>query len=107
MDDPVPPAEKSAWIRELIRLQEPIGRRNHESLVGRRLPVLAEGPGRGGDGYLTGRDAHNTIVEFPGDAGLVGRFVDVRVTRAMNWAVTGELFCPAKPNLKFDTSGRP
>ena len=40
---------------------------------------------------MTGKSNEFIIVEFEGDASLIGQFVDVKITDAMNWAVAGEL----------------
>ena len=56
----------------------------------RRLRVLPEGPGRE-EGTLTSRSDGNLIVEFPGGPSLVGNFVEVQITGAMNWALKGEV----------------
>ena len=67
-----------------------IGQEIMDSYVGRRLRVLPEGPGRE-EGTLASRSDGNLIVEFPGDPSLVGNFVEVQITGAMNWALKGEV----------------
>ena len=66
MEDPVPYAEKSRWLREIIEAQEEIASRRHRGLIGQTLRVLVEGPGKH-PGTMTGRSEQNIIVEFPGD----------------------------------------
>lgn len=90
MEDPVPEAEKSRWLRELLEVQEPLGFAVHEAQVGKTLTVLADGIGRSGEGMLCGRTDTNIIVEFPGSPDLIGQFVPVRITQARNWALLGE-----------------
>ena len=91
MPDPVSAEEKGVWFRKLLDVQNEIGEEIHRSYIGRRLRVLWEGPGKA-EGTVSGRTEGGTIVEAPGDpAALTGRFSFVRVTRAMNWAVAGEL----------------
>jgi ABC-type methionine transport system ATPase subunit len=36
-------------------------------------------------------DEGNVIVEAPGDRSLIGRFLPVKITRAMNWAMVGTI----------------
>ncbi len=91
MPDPVSQEEKGKWFRELLDVQEKIGEERYQSLVGQTLRVLPEGKGKTGEGYLTGRSDANVIVDFPGDESLIGTFVDVTITKALNWAVLGEL----------------
>lgn len=90
MPDPVPHEEKMRWFNELLDVQNEIGGRHHASMLGRTVRVLVEGPGKTQEGYLAARTEGNIIVEFPGDMGLVGRFVPVRVTKALKWALIGE-----------------
>lgn len=89
MEDPVPYAEKSRWLREIIEAQEEIASRRHRGLIGQTLRVLVEGPGKH-PGTMTGRSEQNIIVEFPGDENAKGLFVDVKIDRAANWAVFGK-----------------
>ena len=91
MPDPVSQEEKGKWFRELLAVQEKIGEGKYQALVGKTLRVLPEGPGKTGEGYLTGRSDSNVIVDFPGEDSLIGKFVNVTITKALNWAVHGEL----------------
>lgn len=91
MDDPVSTAEKSKWFTELLEAQQDLGKGRYQKYVGCTLRVLVEGPGRTGPGYLTGRTDSYLIVDFKGDPSLVGEFVDVTITQALNWALLGEV----------------
>ncbi len=88
--DPVPPEEKSRWFQELLEVQGRIGEGYMQRQVGSTLRVLVEGPGKG-EGKLTSRSDQNIIVEFTGDAGLAGRFAEVEIVSARNWALEGRL----------------
>ena len=46
------------------------------------------------DGWLIGRTSGNVIIEFPGGAEWIGRFVSVDVTEALTWIVKGRLALP-------------
>ena len=91
LPDPVSAQEKSAWFQELVETQRQIGADKHRELVGQTVRVLVEGAGHSGPGYLTGRTEHNIIVDFPAGKEEIGKFVDIKVTQAHNWAVVGEL----------------
>lgn len=90
MEDPTPQEVKAKRFRRLLDLQQSIGAAKYGELVGRTVRVLAEGPGKSGEGYLTGRTESNVIVDFIAPPEAVGQFVEVRVTQALNWAVLGE-----------------
>jgi len=90
LEDSLTHEEKVARLERLLELQKGIGRAKFEEMVGRTLCVLTEGPGKTAPGRLTGRSEHNVIVDFKGDDGLVGSFVDVKITQALQWALIGD-----------------
>ena len=91
MPDPISQEEKGRWFRELLEVQGEIGCSSYHNYIGRTMRVLCEGPGRTRDGCLTGKSIQNIIVDFDGDKSLIGSFVDVKITDALNWALIGEL----------------
>lgn len=91
MDDPVPDEEKGKWFRELLDVQGAIGEKAYEKYVGMTLRVLCEGSGRTDDKLLTGKSRQNIIVDFAGSDELLGSFVDVKITKALPWALVGEI----------------
>ncbi|MBQ6066426.1 MAG: tRNA (N6-isopentenyl adenosine(37)-C2)-methylthiotransferase MiaB [Clostridia bacterium] len=91
MDDPVSAAEKSKWFAELLKTQESIAAERCASMVGQAYEVLVEGVTKENDGRLTGRTAGNVNIDFPGDPALIGNYVNVRVTEAKNWILSGEI----------------
>jgi tRNA-2-methylthio-N6-dimethylallyladenosine synthase len=60
-------------------------------MVGTVESVLVEAPSRKDPAWLAGRTENNRIVNFLGDAELIGRFVDVRITEALANSLRGEL----------------
>ena len=89
LDDPTPYSEKSARMQHLLGLQSAINAQINEAMVGEVARVLVEGIGKSAASALMGRNAHATIVEFEGLPEQIGRFVDVRIEKARNWAVFG------------------
>ena len=90
MDDPVSDEEKGKWFRELLAVQEEIAAERCASMVGRVEKVLVEEKAKK-EGRLCGRTSGNIIVEFDGDDSLIGDFHNVKITRARNWILTGEI----------------
>ncbi len=90
MDDPVSDEEKGKWFRELLAVQEEIAAERCSSMVGRIEKVLVEEKAKK-EGRLCGRTSGNIIVEFDGDESLIGDFHNVRITKARNWILNGEL----------------
>ncbi|MBP0974096.1 MAG: tRNA (N6-isopentenyl adenosine(37)-C2)-methylthiotransferase MiaB [Oscillospiraceae bacterium] len=91
MDDPVTDAEKSARMQRLLALQREIAVENNKRFVGRTLRVLVDGESKKRPGCITGRSSENMLVEFTGDAALIGSFVDVEITESHSGALSGVL----------------
>lgn len=90
MDDPVSAEEKGEWFRELLEVQGECGSKSYQKYVGKTVRVLCEGKGRTSEEYYNGKSRQNIIVDFDGDENDVGQFVDVKITKALNWALVGE-----------------
>ena len=90
MPDSTTDEEKSRRMRELLEVQREISSEHYKRFIGRTMRVLVDGPAKKKEGWLTGKSSEFIIVEFPGETSLIGQFVNVRITGAMNWAVTGE-----------------
>ncbi|MDR9406808.1 MAG: tRNA (N6-isopentenyl adenosine(37)-C2)-methylthiotransferase MiaB [Spiribacter sp.] len=62
-----------------------------EAMVGGVESVLVDGHSRKDDQELKGRTQNNRVVNFPGNARLIGRFVRVRITEAKANSLRGEM----------------
>lgn len=62
----------------------------NQSMVGTVQRILVEGESRKSETQLAGRSENNRVVNFSGDKGLVGYFVDVRITEARSNSLQGE-----------------
>lgn len=90
MEDPVSAEEKGKWFRELLQVQTKCGSKSYQKYIGKTLKVLCEGKGRTSDRYFNGKSRQNIIVDFIGDESDIGKFVDVKITEALAWALIGE-----------------
>ena len=88
LDDPVTHAEKARWLGELLKVQEGIAAERTAASLGRTYRVLCEE--HHDDGTVFGRTEANIGITFPADGSVVGRFAQVRVTKALNWVLEGE-----------------
>ena len=91
MEDNISDKQKGLWLRELLLEQREITSEWFKRFVGKTVTVLAEGEGRTSSEYLTGKTDENIIVEVKADKKYIGEFIQVRITKAMNWALEGEL----------------
>jgi tRNA-2-methylthio-N6-dimethylallyladenosine synthase len=89
MADDVPEPEKTRRIMALQQLQKGIQARLHDRSVGRTVDVLVDTTSRRRAWELAGRTTGNTVVNFPGDPGWLGHFVQVRIERAGAFGVWG------------------
>jgi tRNA-2-methylthio-N6-dimethylallyladenosine synthase len=86
----------------LARLQHAINdhaQRISRAMVGSVQRVLVERPSRKDPAELAGRTENNRVVNFVGDVGLIGQFVDLRITAANPNSLRGE--CPDAPRRQF------
>ncbi len=91
IDDFVSEEVKGRRMRELLEVQRGISSENYKRFLGRKMRVLVDEESKKRPGYLTGKSSEFIIVEFEGDASLIGQFVEVEITGSMNWAVKGKL----------------
>ncbi|MDO5559309.1 MAG: tRNA (N6-isopentenyl adenosine(37)-C2)-methylthiotransferase MiaB [Oscillospiraceae bacterium] len=91
IEDRTPHSEKQERMQRLLELQREISTQSYKRFEGRVLDVLVDSTGRSGEGSLTGKSNEFVIVNFSGDRSLIGNFVKVKITKAHNWALDGEL----------------
>ncbi|MGH8675433.1 MAG: tRNA (N6-isopentenyl adenosine(37)-C2)-methylthiotransferase MiaB [Burkholderiales bacterium] len=91
LPDSTPRATKLERLQELQALLERQARSISESMVGGVERILVEGPSRKDPQELAGRTANNRVLNFAGSRGLVGSFVNARVTEARPHSLRGEL----------------
>lgn len=63
----------------------------NQSRMGETFELLVEGYTKRDDQLLYGRSRENILVSFKGDESLIGKIVNVKVTRPKNFSVEGEL----------------
>lgn len=91
LGDDVTPEEKAGRLKELQDLQKRITLENNRHRVGTVHGVLVDGNSIRNPRQIYGRTTHNSIVNFPGDRSLTGKTVAVKITRANQNSLTGEL----------------
>ncbi len=90
MPDPVSRAEKQKWFDQLLEVQNARSAALHAAYVGKTVRVLCDGESDDADYPIAARTDGNRLVRLKGDASLIGRFVDVRITKSNTWALYGE-----------------
>jgi tRNA-2-methylthio-N6-dimethylallyladenosine synthase len=87
--DTVPDAIKNQRLAILQNRIRQFDDAFRQGLVGSTQRILVERPSRRGGGQMAGRTSGNRMVNFDGDASLIGHFVDVTITEAMANSLQG------------------
>ncbi len=90
MDFAATEEEIKARFDRLLEVQNTISYELNKKCEGEVQKVLVEGMSKE-DGVLTSRNYANKIVNFKGDESLVGKIVNVKITKAQTWILIGEL----------------
>ena len=88
LGDTVDEDEKARRLERLIALQEAVSHEINQTLVGREVTVLVEGPARRTPDWMSGRTPQMKTAVFPGPA-AAGYVVRVRVTDATSHTLRG------------------
>jgi tRNA-2-methylthio-N6-dimethylallyladenosine synthase len=91
MPDDVPLALKQERLAQLQHRINDSAQRISRAMVGSVQRVLVERLSRKDRNEIAGRTENNRVVNFPGPAGLIGQFVDLRITAAYPNSLRGEL----------------
>jgi tRNA-2-methylthio-N6-dimethylallyladenosine synthase len=91
LDDNVSIEEKRARLERLQSLQREITLENNKARVGKIFGVLVDGESSRRNNQIQGRTTQNIIVNFEADPSLVGKMANVKITRANQNSLTGEL----------------
>jgi len=83
LDDPTAQAVKTERLQRLQALLQKQSDEISAAMVGNVERVLVESVSKKRANELAGRTDNNRIVNFPGQARLIGHFVDVKITQAL------------------------
>jgi len=98
LPDPTPREKKLARLARLQAALEAEARRVSAAMVGGVERVLVEGPSRKDSSELSGRTGNNRVVNFPGDAQLVGQVVEIQIEAALPHSLRGRLAAAVAPS---------
>lgn len=91
MDDDTPAAVKSARLTRLQKRIEEQAQVISQAMVGSVQRVLVEGHAKKDAAELSGRTDNNRVVNFAGNARLIGHFAEVRIVAALPHSLRGEI----------------
>ena len=89
--DQIPEEDKHRRFERLVECMNGISAEKNAAYVGRTEQVLVDGVSKKDPGVLTGRTDGFKLVDFPGDASLIGQIVPVRITEGKTFSLRGVL----------------
>ncbi len=91
MPDVMDETQKHQNFDRMLAVQNEISKRKNDTYLGKTVSVLVEGSSKNNPDTLTGRTEGGKVVNFPGNLELIGRFVNIKITKSQTWSLFGEL----------------
>lgn len=91
LGDNVSTEVKASRLKHLQNLQKNITLAKNQEYVGKTFDILIDGISTKNSHQIQGRTSQNTIVNFSGEERLTGQTISVRITRANQNSLTGEI----------------
>jgi tRNA-2-methylthio-N6-dimethylallyladenosine synthase len=86
---------KSARLTRLQARIDELEQKVNQAMLGTVQRVLVEGVSKKDAQELAARTDNNRVVNFRGSPGMIGRFVDVKITEVVRHTLRGELLIPS------------
>ncbi len=83
--------EKNERLRYLNSVVNEVLEKKNNELLNNYLEVLVEGKSQTNESKLTGRTRGNTVVNFDGCESMIGKLINVKITKANPWSMGGEI----------------
>jgi len=90
-EDSVPIAEKKKWFKLLLDTQNTISFDRNMMMKGKVFKALVESESTKKSSLLEGRLENNTIVNFDGPKELTGKFINLEITQAHPFYLSGKI----------------
>lgn len=90
MENQVPEEDVKKGFDKLLKVVQETARERIQHLEGQTHGALVEEVNEQDASLVSGRLSNNTIVHFPGDASLIGKIVDVKLTECHGFYYVGE-----------------
>ena len=91
MPDPYTREDKQRHFDRLMEVSNRISGEKHREYEGKCVRVLVDGETGREEYNLSSRTNGGRLVHLKGDVGLIGYFVDVKITASNTWALYGEI----------------
>lgn len=94
LPDDIPLEVKRARVQALLAKTDAMASAISQAMTGTQQRILVDGRARRDSRELRGRTDNNRVVNFPGPAELIGRFIEVRITAAAAHTLRAEITTP-------------
>ncbi len=91
MPDVMDETQKHRNFDRMLEVQNEISKRKNDAYLGKTERVLVEGVSKNNENTLTGRTEGGKVVNFEGDAKMVGTLRNVKITKSQTWSLFGEI----------------
>ncbi len=91
MKEQIPPEVTGARFPRLLEVQNEISLERNLVWEGKTLRVLVDGRSKNNPDKFSGRTDGNKIVLFEADDSYIGKFVQIKITKAQTFALIGEI----------------
>ncbi|MDT8716389.1 tRNA (N6-isopentenyl adenosine(37)-C2)-methylthiotransferase MiaB [Clostridium sp. 19966] len=91
MEEQVDEEIKHNRFNRLIDVINEASIKKNKSYQDKTVEVLVEGPSKNDETKLMGRTRTGKLVNFPGDASLIGKLVNIKIVEALTFSLNGEL----------------
>lgn len=91
MEDVISDAEKKDNFNRMLKIQDAISKEKNLCYLGKTVKVLAEGPSKTNPDFCSGRTDGGKIVNFKSDSTVIGKIVNVEITDAKTWSLSGKI----------------
>ena len=90
-EDQIDEKLKHERFNRLLEALYPVFYKKNQEYIGKVVKVLVDQVSKNKDDYLTGRSTSNRITHFKGSKDLIGKIVNVKITRVKTWFLEGIL----------------
>lgn len=90
-EEQVPEDIKHERFNRLVEVVNEISARKNKVYDGKVVEVLVEGTSKNDETKLTGRTRNGRLVNFTGDKNSIGKLINVKITKAQSFSLTGEI----------------
>jgi tRNA-2-methylthio-N6-dimethylallyladenosine synthase len=90
LQDHIDEETKAMRLKEILELQDSVTYMKNKTIEGETVEVLVEGTSETDSKKMTGRTHTNKIVNFYGDKGTIGSFINIKILQAKRHSLFGE-----------------